>query len=85
LPAAELEVASPQGVAEVPMPAEVEVPLGSGVAEVSIPVEVEVPLGSGAVAVPMAAVELGGSEVLLRLTTPPSPTPPSSMLCPFLA
>jgi hypothetical protein len=67
------------------MPAEVEVPLGSGAAEVLIPVEVEVPLGSGAVAVPMAAAAPGGGEVLFHPTAPPSPTPPSSMLCPFLA
>jgi hypothetical protein len=33
LPAAELEVASPRGVAEVLMPAEVVVPLGPGAAE----------------------------------------------------
>jgi hypothetical protein len=83
--AAELEVASPPGVAEVPMPAEVEVPLRSGVADVPIPAEVEVPLGPGAAAVPMAAAEPGGSEVLLCPTAPPSPTPPSSMLRPFLA
>jgi hypothetical protein len=85
LPAAELEVASPPGVAQVPMPAEVEVPLRPGAAEVPIPVEVEVPLGPGVVAVPMAAAEPDGGEVLLRLTAPPSPTPPSSMLRPFLA
>jgi hypothetical protein len=46
LPVAELEVASPPGVAEVPMPAEVEVPLGSGAAKVPIPVKVDVLLGS---------------------------------------
>jgi hypothetical protein len=84
LPAAELEVASPPGVAEVPMPAEVEVTLGTGAAEVPILAEVEVPLGPGAAAVPMAAAEPGGGEVLLRPTAPPSPAPPSSMLHPFL-
>jgi hypothetical protein len=40
-----MEVASPSGVAEVPMPAEVEVPLGLGAVEVPIPVEVEMPWG----------------------------------------
>jgi hypothetical protein len=85
LPAAELEVASPPSVAEVPMPAEVEVPLGPGAVEVPIPAEVDVPLGSGAATVPMAEAEPGVGEVLLRLIAPPSPTPPSFMLCPFLA
>jgi hypothetical protein len=56
LPKAELEVASPAGVAEVPMPAEVEVPLGPGVAEVPILAEVEVPLGPSAAAVPMLRI-----------------------------
>jgi hypothetical protein len=77
--------ASPPSVAEVSMPAEVEVPLGSGAAEVPIPVEVEVPLGPGSAAVSMAAAELSGDEVLLRPTAPPYPTPPSTMLRPFLA
>jgi hypothetical protein len=85
LPAAELEVASPPGVAEVPMPVEVEILLGSGAAEVPIPMEVEVALGPGVVAVPMAATEPGGGEVLLRPTAAPFPTPPSSMLHLFLA
>jgi hypothetical protein len=67
------------------MPAEVEVPLGPGAFEVPIPVEVEVPLGSGAAVVPMAAAEPGGGEVLLRPIAPPSLTPPSSMLHPFLS
>jgi hypothetical protein len=61
---AELEVASPLGVAEVPMPAEVEVPLGSGAAEVPISAKVEVPLGSSAAVVPMAVAEPGGGKVL---------------------
>ena len=53
------------------MLAEVEVPLGLGVAAaVPIPAEVEVPLGPGAAAVPMAAAEPGGGEVLLRPTAP---------------
>jgi hypothetical protein len=47
LPGAELEVASPPGVAEVPMPAEVEVPLGSGAVEVPIPVEVDGSIRAG--------------------------------------
>jgi hypothetical protein len=67
------------------MPAEVEVPLGPGAVEVPIPAEVDVPLGPGATTVTMAAAEPGVGEVLLHLTAPPSPTPPSSMLCPFLA
>jgi hypothetical protein len=85
LPLVELEVASLPGVAEVPMPAKVEVPLGSGAAEVLIPVEVEVPLGPSAAVVPLVAAESGGGEAVLRPTAPPSPTPPSSMLRPFLA
>jgi hypothetical protein len=85
LPAVELEVASPPGVAEVPMPAEMEVLLGSAAAEVPIPMGVEVPLGPSVAAVPMAVAEPGGGEVLLRPTAPPSPTPISSMLHPFLA
>jgi hypothetical protein len=85
LPATEVEVASSPGVAEVPMLAEVKVPLGSGAAEVSIPAEVEVPLGLSAAAVPMVVAELGDGEVLLRPTTPASPTSPSSMRRPFLA
>jgi hypothetical protein len=64
LPATELEVASPPGVVEVPMPAEVEVPLGTGAAEVPIPAEVGVPLGPGATTVLMAAAEPDGGEVL---------------------
>jgi hypothetical protein len=67
------------------MLAKVEVPLWSGATEVPIPAEVEVPLGVGAAAVPMAVAEPGGGEVLLRPTAPPSLTPPSSMLRPFLA
>jgi hypothetical protein len=82
---AEPEVASPPGVIEVPMPVEVEVPLGPGAAEVPILAEVAVPLGPGAATVSMAAAEPGGGEVLLRPTAPPSLTPPSSMLHPFLA
>jgi hypothetical protein len=64
---------------------QVEVPLEPGAAEVPIPAEVEVPLVLGAAAVSMAVAEPGGGEVLLRSTAPPSPTPPSSMLHPFLA
>jgi hypothetical protein len=67
------------------MLAEVEVPLGLGAAEVLIPVEVEVLLGPGAAALPMAAAEPGGAEVLLCLTSPPPPSPPSFMLQHFLA
>jgi hypothetical protein len=85
LPAAELEVESPPGVAKVSMPAKVEVPLGPGAVEVPLPTKVEVPLGLGVAAVLMVATEPGGGEVLLCPTTPPSPTPPSSMLRPFLA
>jgi hypothetical protein len=67
------------------MPAEVEVPLGPGAADVPIPAEVEVPLGPGAAVVPMEAAEPGAGEMLLRPTAPPSLTPPSSILRPFLA
>jgi hypothetical protein len=63
----------------------VEVPLGPGGAEVPIPEEVDVPLRTGVAAVPMEVAEVGGGEVLLHPTLPPSLTPPSSMLCPFLA
>jgi hypothetical protein len=83
LPAAELEVVSPPGGAEVLMPAKVEVPLGLGAVEVLIAAEVEVPLGSGAAAVPMAVAEPGAGEVPMRPTAPASLTPPSSMLCPL--
>jgi hypothetical protein len=85
LPAAELEVASPPGVAEMLMPAEVEVPLWPGVAKVPILAEVEVPLGPSATAVSMVEAEPGGGEVLFHPIAPASPTPPSSMLCPFFA
>ena len=50
MPAAELEVPSPPGVAEVPTPAEVEVPSPPSAIEVPMPVAEpgagEVPLGS---------------------------------------
>jgi hypothetical protein len=69
----------------VSIPVEVEVPLGPGAGEVPIPAKVEVPLGPGADAVPIAVTEPGGDEVLLCPTAPASPTPPSSMLRPFLA